>query len=369
MYVRVMGQAGRGETLSIQPAVDAFNRVLEVDPRFTWALSELGQTYLTQAQFERLHGIDPRSALKRARTQFERVHDVDATFSATAFLAVRTLCIQLGYETDHGIDAAATIDALTKAVATCDALKLGGWYPIFWKARSLRLRAADELSRGEDPRSRINEGIAEIRSFVKVGEESAFMLRELVELRLVEADYALRNKDVPNVDLAKECERMQKEVKGLTAAAIDEPVLLGRIEWLMLKARSNDSDIRENDFDRVFAEVESMLAVERDDPRGYEVLSELRAEKAWWLESQHESPDAEIKKALGWVTKVLAIDAHHANMLVLQGQLYAMTARMAHGEERTGAITKAKEAFVMAFRENPRLELRYAVEVRRLSAL
>jgi len=355
-YARVMGQASRGEPLSFKEAVDAFQQVLAVDPQFIWALSELGQTYLTQAQVERLHGKDPRPALTRAQAQFQRASEVDSTFTFPSYLSIRALCIRLGYETDHGVEAEQTISALEKAVNTLDVLKLGGWSSTFWKARALRLRAAYELARGQDPRPHIREALAIIRKLGPAESESGFMLRETVELRLVEAEFALDTKNASTIDLGPERAQMEKEVQQLTDPAVDEPALLGRIELIMLRARRNDPEMREADFDRVLTALGPKLSIIRDDPRGYEVLAELHAEKAAWLELQRKPTHLDTEKGLAFVDRVLAIDPHSANAFRLKGQLLLLKAFASAGDDRKKVAAEALEALGAAIRENPRME-------------
>ena len=353
-HVRVMRQASLGMPLSIAETIAAFQRVLEVDPRFTWALSELGQTYLIQAQIERLHGKDPHAALANATAQLERASQVDATFSVPAELSIRALCVQLGYETEHGLDAPGTVSALAKAVARLDALKLGGWKSVFWKARALRVRAAYELSIGEDPRARIAEGLSVIHAFTKPGAETSFLLREMVELRLIEAEYALRRGLSPAPDLRGERAAVQRELRS-DGADVDTGVLLGRIEILTLRGRAKDDKLRDADFEGRIAPLEPLLSGERDDPRGYQVLAELHAEKGAWLEAHGKAPDAAVKAGLAMVEKVLGINPQSADALAVKGRLHLVAARAARGEERALALGKSKAALEAAFRENPRL--------------
>ena len=215
---------------------------------------------------------------------------------------------------------------------------------------------------------RIAEGLSVIHAFAKPGAETNFLLREMVELRLIEAEHALRMGLSPAPDLRSEREALLKEVPS-DGVDFDTGVLIGRIDLSTLRGRKKDAKLRDADFEGTLAPLEPLLSGERDDPRGYEVLAELHTEKGAWLEAQGKATDAEVKAGLAMVEKVLAIDPHHAAALSVKGRLHLVAALAARGEERKEAARAAREAFAAAFRENPRLRAQYAEAVSAVSSL
>jgi eukaryotic-like serine/threonine-protein kinase len=366
-YVRAMRQAGEGEQVAVAEAIGAFERVLEIEPRFTWALNELGQSYLLQAEVDRLRGRDPRRALDNASKQFDRAIEVDPSFSLPVFMKIRASIHRLVYETEHGIDAKATLSTLSGAVGLLDRQKSGGWLPVFWKAMSLRVRAAYELSMGADPRGLVAEGLAVIDPFAKPGAETLFLLRERVELRLLGAEHALRSGLEPLPDLGAEREALQKEITN-HPAEIDGPVLVARIALLGLRGRAREKKVDDADFEAAFAPLQPVLSSDHD-PRAYQVLAEIHAQKAVWLEERGKAPDADVERGLAMAEKVLAINPHSAMAFGAKGQLLLARARGAKGEDRRAAARAAREAFAAALRENPRLEAEYAAAIKEAAGM
>lgn len=365
LYVQTMVQASRGEPLAASAAIAAFERVLEIEPRFTWALNELGQTFLIQAESNRLHGLDPRETLDRAAKQFQRAVEVDPTFTFPVYGMIRAHIYRLTYEIDHGLNADATLSGLSQAIALLDRQSLSGWLPVYWKAKAARVRATYELARGADPRPLVTEGLEAIRSSTAPGTENDFLLREVAELHAVEADYAVHHGLDISAQLAPVRQALQKamlrDVEG-----IDNPVLAVRMDLSFIRMKEVHDDVRASDFDAVSALLLPLLSVERNDPRGYQTMAEINAQKAAWLDKQGQSPAADIAEGLRMIVKVLGIHPHNARAYAIRGELLLVKARTARDAERKEAARLAREAFAAAFRENPRLEKDYASALKEL---
>ncbi|MDC3956676.1 serine/threonine-protein kinase [Polyangium jinanense] len=354
LNVRAARQAARGERVTAEDAIAAFHRVLDVEPRFTWALNELGQTYLIKAEFDRLHGEDPRQLLGSASQRFDQAIEVDPSFTLPMFGKIRAAIYRLVYETEHGLEAQSSVDALSNAVALVEQRSLGGFLPAYYAAKSLRVRAAYELSVGKDPRASIAAGLEKIHAFATPGTETGFLLMEVAELRLLEAEHTLSNRLLPVPELLSVRDRVEKVAEEDTWD-IDSHHILARLHLFAARARAVSGEAREQGFDAAAAVLRPLVAKERNDPRPYQMLAEIHAKKAPWLDGHEKSANADVDVGLEFAEKALAIHPHSAQAFVAKGELLLVRARVSRGEDRKKAARAAGEAFVAAIRENPRL--------------
>ncbi len=361
LYVETMVQASHGKPLAATAAIDAFERVLDVDPRFTWAHNELGQTYLIQAEDHRHHGLDPREELDKATKQFQRAVEVDPTFTFPVYGMIRAQIYRLLYEIDHGLNADTTLVGLSQAITLLDRQSLSGWLPIYWKTKALRVRATYAASAGTDPRPLVAEGLRTVHAFTAPGTETDFLLREVAELHIIEAEYAAGHGLDTSAQLATVRRTLQKGMVNDDAEIIENPILAARMDLAAIRMKeAGNHEVHAEDFDAASGVLRRLLSVERDDPRIYQTMAEILAGKSAWLDKHKQSPSADIAEGLGMIDKVLGIHPHHARAFAIRGELLLVRARTTHDGEQKEAVRLAREAFGAAFRENPRLEKDYA---------
>ncbi|MDI3287802.1 serine/threonine-protein kinase [Polyangium sp. 15x6] len=358
-------QSDRGRRASFAAAIDAFQRVLEVDPRFSWALNELGQAYLLQSAVDRLYGTAPRPMLERATKEFERAIVVDPSFSLPVYGMVRAGLHRVEYERDIGADAEAALVILSEAVAQLERQKLGGWITAFWSAKAFRVRATYELSAGMDPGPSITKAVEALRPFMGQAEEGGFLVREMAEIRLVEAEHAFAMGRAPLPELSTERESVRRSITD--GEAIDGSALLARMELYVARVAMKEKRASEASFEAAMSPLRPLLSKKRDEPRLYQLLAEIHVQRALWLEEQRKSPAGDVEAGLRMVEKGLALNPRHPMALASRGLLLLVRARSARGEARREAARAASEAFAASFRENPRLAVRYAREAKEAS--
>jgi len=366
LYVQTMVQASRGETLAVHAVIDAFERVLDVEPRFTWAHNELGQTYLIQAESDRLHGLDPRSTLDRAFKQFQRAVEVDPDFSFPMYGMIRAQLGRLVYETDHGVDAESTIGALSAAITLLDGQALSGWLPVYWKTRAIRVRASYELAKEGDPRKFVSEGLQAIHAFAAPGTEPDFLLREVAELHLIEAEYSVRRSLDTPWQLTRVRQVLQREI-STDSQGIDIPVLAARVDLAAIRMKEVHDGVQDSDFDVPAAILRQLVSTKRNDPRSYQTMADIHTQKAAWLKNHNRSPATDIAEGLRMIDTVLGIHPHNARAFATKGELLALRARTARDGQRQDVARQARDAFALAFQENPRLEREYATVMKELT--
>jgi serine/threonine-protein kinase len=329
--------------------------VLEIEPRFLWALNELGQTYLVQAEYDRLHGGDPRVMIERALKCLDQAMGADPDFTLPLYAKIRAINYRLVYETDHGLDATDTLRLQSDALSFIDKRKLGGFLPAYYGAKALRFRAAFELSTGADPTSSIAAALEKIHAFADPGTETGYLLRELAELGLVEAAYGNVQAILPvavNVALRDAVKKDADE----EPASIDLNDLLARVTLTLAEVKVKNGEAVENDFDVAIDALKMVIAKERNDPRPYLTLAEIETRKAKWLASNKKPVDVDVAKGLKMANKVLAIHPHSAQALICKAALLLLLAKSSTVATRKQRAREAMETFGAAFRENPRME-------------
>lgn len=350
---------------SFDEAIAAFLRALEIDPQFGWALNEAAQAYLHQANAARLHGADPREKVDQALKHLDRALHADPTFTLPMYARVRAGIYRLEYEIEHGADAKATLDALSKAVAHIDEQKMTGWLAAYWKAKYLRLRAVHERATGIDPRPTIAAAMNTLKPFVESDQGNAFMLRELGEVQWIEAQHAVdeRKHDSSTMNaLFGTIGKLKQNTMNL-----DSALLAAKTEQLAAIMAMQAKQDPEAHFESAMAHVRPVLPETGNEPRGYQMMAELHAQRAIWLDEQGKQPSEDIAAGLQMVDKVVAINPHHAMAHAARGMLLMVRAARAHDAERTRDARAAKEAFDAAFRENPRLAAKYGEYAKRVA--
>ncbi|HVK70157.1 MAG TPA: hypothetical protein VM694_37145, partial [Polyangium sp.] len=362
-YLQATVRSMHGEVVDVAEAVRAYETVLTLEPRFTWALNELGQVYLIQAEFDRLHGKDPRPLLDSATRRFDEALVADPAFTLPVFGKIRASIQRLLYESEHGLDASDSVSALEGAAALVERQKLGGFLPAFYAARASRFRAAHELSLGRDPRASIAAGVEKIHAFVAPGAETGFLLQELAELRLVEAEHGRTAGLAPPLDFQRLRDAVRKAADH-DASDIDLHDIVARMDLvtaLVLAAQGGRGGL---EILLLGLALRPLVGKVRNDPRPYQTLAAIHARKAAWLVSQGKTSDADVRAGLSMVEKALVIHPNDPKVLATKGELLLLRARAARGQDPRAAARAAGEAFAAALRENPRLAESYGEMVK-----
>lgn len=354
-YVQVMSQGGRGERVDIADAVRAYERVLVLEPRYVWAMNELAQTYLVQAEYDRLHGGDPRPTVEQARKWLIRAMEVDPDFTLPLYAVIRGINYRLVYETEHGIEAAETLRLQQEAFAAIEKRKLGGFLPAYYGAKSNRLRAAYEFSQGNDPRSSIQTGLDKIAAFANPGSETGFMLMESAELRLLQGEYLVQHREDFPFGLSPLRDRLQQAAEQ-EPADIDFHDLVARADLLLARRRVHAGSAQENDFSRALGDLETIVKTDRNDPRPYLTLADITLHRAKWLHGQKKLSAQDLGRGLALIEKALTLHPHSGKGWAIKAELLSLNALISSGEEHKTTAARAREAFGAAIRENPRME-------------
>lgn len=240
LYQRALVVHELGGEASMEAAIEAYERVLEMAPRFTWALNELGDAYRFEAEREQARGGDGAVWVESAIRRFEQAIAIDPGFALPVAGRLRVLAAHVESRIERGQDAEAPLGALFAAVGELDKASFGPWLAALWKARAHRLRAQHDLARGADPRAPLEAALSAIRAFAGDAPEDPWLLAEMARCHLLEATYALDEGLDPQPSLARARDAVRRAGEGHDAVRL----LPARIEDVAARAAAKGEPVR-----------------------------------------------------------------------------------------------------------------------------
>lgn len=193
----------QGREASMEPAIAAYQRVLSLEPGFTWAHNELGEAYLEEARSAIGRGREAASLLDKAVLQYEQALALDPGFALPVGGLLEAARIRLEAEISREREAPEAFQALSHALGRLEQTGSSPSVLALWKARAHRLRAHHDFVLGRDARSPLAASVEEIRAVAGESPEDSRLLRELILDRLLEAENERRQGRDPAPALAE----------------------------------------------------------------------------------------------------------------------------------------------------------------------
>jgi tetratricopeptide (TPR) repeat protein len=359
-----------GREVDIAPAIAAFQRAIALDPQFTWAVNELGDAEVIEADVDRRNGRDPAPALLRAAQHFERAEALDPAFTMPIQKRVRVHVYRVQDELDRGASSEASLGALFGAL---DAMKarMGSslWAVTFYSARAFRLRGAHELDQGRDPTASIEAALAAIQAHAERGPLDAWLLSERAECHLLGAVHASIQGHATAPRLSQARAALAELGRDESAVDDDARALAARVELLALRDALARGSARAETFEAALAPLLPSLSKPAFDPGLCPIAAEIHARRALWLAHKAQDPTPDLERGRALAEQALAKNPHLPSALAARGLLALAEAEHADGASRRASAQRAREAFESAFRENPRLARDYQAESRALASL
>jgi serine/threonine-protein kinase len=355
-YLRVRLLYEFGRDASMQQAIEGYQRVLSLDPSFTWAVNELGDVYLKEAKQELLGGREAAPLLESAIRQYEQAIALDPRFSLPTGGRLEALTVRLESELARGRDAREALEALSKAVAQFEQTQSSPWLVIFWKARLQRLRGLRELVHDRDPRDSLKAAVEVIRAAEGESPKNFWLRRELALCHLLEAERARREGLDPTPALERARDAIQRAGEPSMPMSPSLSLLWVRIELTALRGAALPGDDWERHFEAAFGYLRPLLSQPGKDSVPSQLAAELHAERAAWLAKSGRGPEEDIRDGLARVDEALSKNPHNPEALLAKGLLLLERARTARTQRaRTEDGLRAREAFQAALQHNPLL--------------
>lgn len=308
-----------GRDASMLRAIEEYQRVLSLDPRFTWAVNELGDVYLEEAKKELAQGREASPLLEGAIRQYEQSLELDPKFTLPAGRRLEACTVRVESELTRGRDAQVALQALSNAVSQFEQTNPSPWLAVFWRARAQRLRGQQEFVHGRDPRAFLEAAVEMIRTAEGANPKNSWLLKELARCSLLEAEHALREgmDPAPALEKARAAARKAGELGSPGAVSL----LLAKIELTVIRAAARRGALRQKQFETAFGYLRPMLSQPGKDSGPAQLAAELHAERAAWLAKRGRSPEEDIRSGLMRVDEALSKNPHNPEALLARERL------------------------------------------------
>ncbi|KFE62623.1 serine/threonine-protein kinase [Hyalangium minutum] len=149
---------------SIEPAIQAYQQVLELEPGFTWAHNELGEAYLCEARRTLELGQEATALLDKAVREYEQALAIDPSFALPVGGLLDAATARLTAAVAQKREAPEALQAFSQALARLEQSGAGPQIVALWKARGHRLLAHHDFVLGRDPRPSLARAFEVLRA-------------------------------------------------------------------------------------------------------------------------------------------------------------------------------------------------------------
>ena len=356
--------------VSVAPVLAAFQRAVLLDPGFTWAANELGDTHLLEADVEWARGRDPRGALAAAVSQYERAAQIDPAFQLAANRVVLAKALLLEAEIELGSTSESMVGGLFEAVlALARREGTSPWSAAFWRARALRLRAHHERRSGGDPSVAMRDALHALEPLI-TPRTNPVALFELAKCKLLEATSAEERGLAPREALDEARSALRDARAAMGVADFEFDMLAASVEIVSVRDAGRRPDASAWVFAAALTRAEDLAKKSVLDPRPYEYVAEILARRALWRSKIGDDPRADIEAARASLRDAIARSPSAPASLAIGGLLEMIEARAAgDATSRADAARRSRESFEAAFRQRRSLARRFARDVEELDRL
>lgn len=358
LHLRAELVNSQGREASMEPAIAAWQRVIELDPKFIWAVNELGMAHLAAAKIAEKHGQDVRKYVDLAVAQFDHALAVDPTFLSPAHEKVKTLCWFVRGEINANRAKDAPVSAMLDALSVLEKLNDGNlWRRAYWKTRIHRLVARREHVLGRDPGPSCRKAFETVDAYTKDQPKESFMLAEVAYCHFVLACDAIhRGLDAhTEIEAARNAILENAKVRGKMTPDMRE--LGANIELAAIRAVKRPEDIKTEAWSASLALLNPLSDDSANHQIFYKVAARIYAQRALWAHRLGKKNERDIVQGLEFADKALAKNPHESEALLAKGLLYLTRARAAKRDNERGDLARqAQTALESAFHEDPMLK-------------
>jgi len=358
-----------GKDASMKEAIASFQKVLEIDPRFTWAISEMGDAYVVEWDNEFAHGRESNDLLKKAIESFGKALEVDPKFSLAAGRRLVAYRKFIESHIQHGVEVPELISSFADAATQYEKMAPGPFLVAYWKVRANVLRAAYESAFDRPPAEPLKTASNTIYDFAGKLPDDYWFTYSLIEIRVLEAVYGLRH----NIEIeaalqeARRCIAKAIEIKKLMPTEVR--YLAGRLELTDLERRERLNNLKSEDFDAALKIVDPATIGGEVDPIIYSMYAETLQHRARFaLVKKYLTVADDIKLGLAALDKALEKNKRLVPALVTKGELLLLRIRSERDQRKVFEyLQMAKDAFESARNENPQIERHHADSIKEIN--
>lgn len=345
---------GRGldPRTSIERAIAAYERAIDLDPTFLWPYNEVCASYCERSVNEIARGIDPTNSVERAVARCDGAISLDPSFTLPAISKAFAYFQQAQYLAEKGRSPERSLVlALETATTVKDKNPIDASTVSVW---ALLLRAMYETESGKDPEATLGQVEALLREKKQLESSLSEDEQDGLVAKTRAAHWLRQGKD-PTSETAK-ARLVFKTLVTSSPQDVDYRINWARTEIIELRWLDTQGKLKEESFNAALAPLVPLLDRDRANPNIYAVLAEIHALRAKYFLQKNQNIEIELKIGQTMVEKALALNPSMATALAAKGTLFFLAARQAHEDgAKRNAATKAKEALSAAVAENPLL--------------
>lgn len=343
-------------------AQSSYETALSKSPEDAQVLFNHGGVFLRRGDFEISKGKDPRDSLGKASASLEKA--IARNSSNYLFFSRLGLVYwnKARYELDTGQDATGSlkksIDYYQNVIRlnptyTTGYISIGAAYIYLGEQQS---------DREEDPVASFDQAVATYNKTLQMDPNNPYALAGIGSANWEKADWQQRHQGDPRPALEQAREALKKSIR-FNKNLLESYSTLADVELVAARyAIAHQSNV-----DPFFKKAEAILAEALAmNPNTYENLASLASLcllRAEYHGSLHRNVDAEIRRGIDAADRAIAVNSGIADTHVTRGQLYLLQARMLSGAQKASTASKARSAFLQAFKIKSTIQTKYLAEL------
>jgi eukaryotic-like serine/threonine-protein kinase len=340
-------------------SIAAYTEALRIDPSFLWAARELAITYVLRAEQSSILGEDATMSLENARMWLRHADAIAQNDPLNKTIECHLESVSARTLLDAGSD---PTPSLGRAGQVCKgAIAAAPDFIVAHHSHGLALVTSSRHAAafGRDAAA-IMEDAEQVVAKMPPNTPAHMRAQILGPIRTLAARQLLVRGESPELRLREARELLRRTIEGDPAKVSPRldlvDVELARIDWAMTQGLAEESQ-----FTDVLEIVSPLLDTVHVDPRPFQRAAKIHGRHAAWLASRDEDFTEALTRGVMMTNHALRRNPRMAAAFATRAALYLVRARTTKvSAERIEAAMRAKEAFAMAFRDNPSLAREYA---------
>jgi serine/threonine-protein kinase len=374
VYAAILATKGRWQANATESiptyklAIEAYESTQRLEPRFLWAVRELGDVYCKIGIWERYMGLDGTASFVKAIEKFDVALQIDPDFALTCMSkadAEQSLADQLYNKAQSP---QSWLDQSNADLERCKKLGSIERLVTLKLSQNYATAASYAIDIGSDPRVFLDQAAHWARETIRLEPLHSGGYYAMSAQALLEAQYAITQDNDPTaaVNKARTAYDHVRTIGNLDARSYAAKELIfveiQGIRWAMKQHKATAAI-----FDNTFAIMKPHLGAGCAKVNACTYMARLYALRARWLFESGKNAEQDVTNGLKMLDEGGRKDAY---TLAARGQLLLVRAGAARSKpERAEAARLAQDAFERAFKKNPLLEREFGNELRTAKTL
>ncbi len=348
---------GQDPRSNLEKAINSYRSAVEINPDSEGLQSNLGIVYSTKATYEYDKGLDVRASTSKAIETFQKALQINPNSAGTWSNLGTPYLILSTYEMENGSDPRNSLNKAQEGYMKAQTIS-----PNFHKsynnmAAALTSFASYEITQGLDPTATLKKAIENCEKALKLRPNYAFAYINLGTSYRYLAE-SQKNNPLQNLKKAYHAYSKSLELHPNNSEALNGrgTIALTETEWLI--SRNQNPQGAFSNAEKDFREVIRTNPDNRDAQLG---LAELHRWRAEWLVKKGKSPSDDANAGAAIISKILSSYPQTARAYAIQGMLYLLQSKAKMDAiEKTKLQDQSRQSLEKALSLNRNLTNQYA---------